>query len=52
MTDRIFGGSGAAMLASLLEVRPPSADELKEMRQMLDGLEQSGENAKPSKNRE
>lgn len=52
MTDRIFGGSGAAMLASLLEVRPPSADELKEMRRMLDGLEQSGASAKRSKNKE
>lgn len=35
ITRRVFGGSKVALLASLLEVSPPSADELKEMRRLL-----------------
>lgn len=32
---RVFGGSKVALLASLLEISPPSADELKEMKRLL-----------------
>jgi predicted transcriptional regulator len=35
ITRRIFGGSKVALLASLLEISPPSADELKEMKRLL-----------------
>ncbi|MEZ6063857.1 MAG: BlaI/MecI/CopY family transcriptional regulator [Planctomycetaceae bacterium] len=43
MADRVFGGSGVAMLASLLDVRPPSAEELAEMRRLLEQHDAKGE---------
>jgi len=41
LKNRIFGGSRVAMLASLLEIGPPSPKELDEMRGLLDSLKQS-----------
>ena len=32
---RVFGGSSVALLASLLEISPPSANELREMKRLL-----------------
>jgi predicted transcriptional regulator len=43
ITRRVFGGSKVALLASLLEISPPSADELKEMKRLL---QQVRENAR------
>ncbi len=41
--ERIFGGSGVKMFASLLEARPPSADELAALQTLLDELRQKTE---------
>lgn len=38
MVDRLFGGNGVALVASLLESRPPSGDELEQMQQLLNEL--------------
>lgn len=38
LLDRVFGGSGVALVASLLESRPPNEHELEELRQLLDHL--------------
>jgi len=36
--ERVFGGSGAAMFASLFETRPPSVEEVDELQKLLDDL--------------
>lgn len=36
--ERVFGGSGVAMVTSLFESRPPSTEELEELQTLLDGL--------------
>ena len=38
LLDRVFGGSGVELVASLLESRPPTATELDELQQLLDDL--------------
>ena len=40
LLDRVFGGSGVDLVASLLESRPPSADELAQLQELLDDLRQ------------
>lgn len=35
--DRLFGGSGVDLVATLLESRPPSPEELDQMQALLDG---------------
>lgn len=47
LLDRVFGGSGVALVASLLESRPPTEDELKELRQLLDQLRDQSREPKP-----
>jgi predicted transcriptional regulator len=47
LLDRVFGGSGVALVASLLESRPPTEDELKELRQLLDQLRDQSRGSKP-----
>jgi len=39
--ERIFGGSGIAMVTSLFETRPPTGDELDKLQQLLDDLRQN-----------
>jgi len=41
--ERVFGGSGVKMFASLLEARPPSADELEALQTLLDELREKTE---------
>lgn len=38
LRDRIFGGSGITMVASLFETRPPTAHELDQLQALLDNL--------------
>ena len=38
LADRVFGGDRVAMIASLLDTRSPSEDELDEMRRLLETL--------------
>jgi BlaI family transcriptional regulator, penicillinase repressor len=42
MRERVFGGSGVAMVASLFETRPPSPEEMDELQRLLDGLRKKG----------
>lgn len=39
LSERLFGGSRVAVLASLLEISPPTPEELDEMRKLLDELQ-------------
>ncbi|MEX2120928.1 MAG: BlaI/MecI/CopY family transcriptional regulator [Pirellulales bacterium] len=41
LLDRMFGGSGVALVASLLETRPPSHDELDQLEALLNELRQN-----------
>jgi BlaI family penicillinase repressor len=36
LLDRVFGGDGTVLVASLFETRPPTPDELDDLQQMLD----------------
>lgn len=36
--DRIFGGNSVALVASLLETRPPEPDEIRQLQRLLDDL--------------
>jgi BlaI family transcriptional regulator, penicillinase repressor len=36
--QRIFGGNGTALISSLFETKPPTADELTELQRLLDSL--------------
>lgn len=36
--ERVFGGSGVAMFASLFETRPPTTEEVVELQKLLDEL--------------
>jgi BlaI family penicillinase repressor len=36
--DRIFGGNSVALVASLLETRPPKPDEIRQLQGLLDDL--------------
>ena len=38
LLDRVFGGSGVALVASLLESRPPTDEEINELRHLLENL--------------
>lgn len=38
LLDRVYGGNGVALVASLLETRPPSDDEIDELHTLLDDL--------------
>jgi len=38
ISERLFGGNRVAVLASLLEISPPTPEELDEMRQLLDDM--------------
>lgn len=39
LTERVFGGSSVALVASLLESQTPSQEELHQIRQLLDQLQ-------------
>lgn len=43
LLDRVFGGNGVALVASLLENRPPSKEELEQLQKLLDELKQQKE---------
>ncbi len=45
LIERIFSGSGTALMTTLLEARPPSANELAELQQLLDEYRQDGDTA-------
>lgn len=36
LLDRVFGGNSVSLVATLLEAQPPSAEELDEIRELLD----------------
>lgn len=38
LLDRLFGGSGVALVSSLLETRPPTDEEIDELQQLLQAL--------------
>ena len=38
LLQRVFGGSSVSFVASLLESKPPSADEIEELQKLLDEL--------------
>ena len=38
LRERVFGGCGVTMVASLFETRPPSAEELDTLQELLDEL--------------
>ncbi len=38
LLDRVFAGSGVDLVTSLLESRPPTAEELDELQELLDDL--------------
>jgi BlaI family penicillinase repressor len=38
LRERVFGGSGVTMVASLLETKPPTPKELEELQGLLDAL--------------
>ena len=40
LLDRVFGGNGVALVASLLETRTPTKEELDEMQKLLDETRQ------------
>ena len=40
IVDRIFGGSGLALVASLFETKPPTPDEIEQLQELLDELRQ------------
>ena len=39
LVKRIFGGNSVALVASLFETRPPTVEELAELRQLVESLE-------------
>lgn len=41
--QRIFGGNGPALVASLFETKPPTPAELAELQQLLDRLQQEND---------
>ncbi len=43
LTQRVFGGDPVALVAALLESQPPSPDQLRQIRQLLDELQQCDE---------
>ena len=38
LLQRIFGGDGVPLVASLFETQPPTSDELEELQRLLDQL--------------
>jgi predicted transcriptional regulator len=38
LLDRVFGGNGVALIASLFESRPPTTDEIKSLEELIDTL--------------
>ncbi len=49
LRDRLFGGDAVALVASLMDSRPPSADELAELEQLVKDLKQRGRGGKRSR---
>ena len=49
LAHRIFGGNKVAMVANLLESKPPSQDELLRLRELLDELQARAGKRKSSK---
>jgi predicted transcriptional regulator len=45
LLDRVFGGSGPALVASLFEARPPTAAEIDDLQGLLDALKAREEDA-------
>ncbi len=46
LLDRLFGGSGVALVSSLFESRPPTREELDELQSLLDDLRRQDSRAK------
>ncbi len=49
LRDRLFGGDAVALVASLMDSRPPSADELSDLEQLVKDLKQRGRGGKRSR---
>lgn len=41
LLDRVFGGNGVALVASLFESRPPSSEELDSLHELVEELEKN-----------
>ena len=48
--DRVFGGNGVALVASLFEARPPTAEEIDSLEQLVEELKHQNQ-SKPTKRR-
>lgn len=48
LIERIFSGNGTALISTLLEARPPSPGELKELQELLDEYRQNEEDGQDS----
>ena len=46
LLDRVFEGSGIALIASLLETRPPTEDELDQLERLLQAMREKSLQAK------
>jgi len=51
LLDRVFGGSGVALVASLLESRPPTEAEIDELRRLLENLREQSRQSPAGKGR-
>jgi predicted transcriptional regulator len=51
LLDRVFAGSGVALVASLLDTRAPTPDELEELMALLEELRSKLARKKPTRNR-
>jgi predicted transcriptional regulator len=43
LIERVFGGSGVALVASLFETQPPTPQEIDKLQELLDGLRRANE---------
>lgn len=51
LLDRVFGGNGVALVSSLFETRPPSADEINSLEQLLEDLKQNRQKTESKRRR-
>jgi BlaI family transcriptional regulator, penicillinase repressor len=49
LLERVFAGDALAIVSSLFETRPPSADELDRLQELLDQLRTASPSAQPPK---
>ena len=47
--ERIFGGNGPALVASLFETKPPTTEEIEQLQRLLDQLRSQADKGKERK---